>query len=164
MITQSEFSEIKNKFSKNMSYFDVIELCKGNLDIELSIFIFEGLFQRLPENKEELNITIIIEMANRIKVDFQKNLDDYLSKKYKKQPQFLIKQLSKKSDLGSIKDIANKFGLSISYIRELKKDNILDICYQIFNDVTVSSDIAFKHCSSNVFDLNSLKKNNNLGK
>ncbi len=162
MITQSEFSVIKNKFTKNISYFEVIELCKGNIDIELSIFIFEDLFQRLPENKEELNIPIVIEMLNRIKVDFQKNLDDYLSKKHKKQPQFLIKQLSKKSELGSIKDIANKFGLSISYIRELKKDNILDICYQIFNDVTISSDIVFTHSKSEIFDLNYLK-NNNLG-
>lgn len=160
MITQSEFLAIKNKFSQNMSYFDVIELCKGNLDLELSIFIFEDLFQRLPENKEELNNSLIIEMANRITSECQKNLDDYLTKKHKTKPQFILKGISKQSELGSIKEIANKFGLSISYIRELKKDNILDVCYQIFNDVIISSDIVFQYSENEIFDLKSLKIHN----
>lgn len=161
MISQQELSNIKNKFSKHMSYSDVIEICNGTLDVELAIYIFHNAYHRLPNNKEELNDSFLSAMISAIKKDCQQNLDQYLSRKHhvKTKPNFLLKSLSNKSQLGSIKEISIKFGLSIAYIRELKKDNILEICYEIFNNVDISATSSvFKYNESDVFDLYSLKK------
>lgn len=167
MITHEHFQQILNIFKRPTTLDFAIQIYTGKLDKELYVYAFFSEHKRLPENLDEFDNKPIQRIVQIIKEDFRNKVDTYLAGKLKDKVNkhtfsndFLLKSISKESELGSIKDIATKLSLSISYIRSLKKDNILEVCYEIFDRISNKHSSVFSFEESNLFDVTNLLKNN----
>lgn len=112
-------------------------ILSGELDEVLSCGIFYSLLERTPEEHETIDTTIVINKLKefKLKIIAKKDLEEkqrqYNKEIEEKKRQEKIKQdvfdkfieQNSTSSIGTIKEISIETGLSISYLRKLKKEN-----------------------------------------
>jgi hypothetical protein len=110
----------------------------GEFDFYIKIVIFNSTNERLPSELEISSLeneSNLIDFKNSMRKKIQNEINvlsnnlkadgDNKKKENIKNASIIMKKINKPHEMGSVKEIAKKYNVSISKVRQLKKENKL---------------------------------------
>lgn len=115
------------------------ELLMGKLDFELSTFIYQREFGKLPEKREDLKEAKVVEMLDKVKNYYRASIQNAFTtqarheqhqegiqkRAQKAQAVRNFRDMSKPAPEGTVDELATRYGVSKSAIRTLKREGRL---------------------------------------